>query len=383
MSSGAGATAAGSVAHAASAGDIAVPAERLRRQLHALFEAWAGPEHAGAGAEVLLEADLMGIDSHGITLAPLYEELVASGKIARDAGVTVARGFGAVAVVDGGGGFGHAPSLRAMDLAVEKARAFGVGAVGVRNSNHFGAAGVYALRAARAGMIGLATSAVHQPSIVPVFGRVPRLGTNPIAFAAPGATGEPFLLDIATSTIAIGKLKLASRKGERLPDGWALDADGRPQNDPEAALRDRLMTPLGGVRAMGGHKGYGLAAMVEVLSTLLAGATYAPLRAVDAPHYDVGHFFLALNPEVFRDPAGAGAGAGGFERDLDAFVACLRETPPAAGCESVLAPGDPEHATRAVRTRNGIPLPRSLVEAVRGLAAERGAAFLLEDQPAG
>ena len=151
------------------------------------------------------------------------------------------------------------------------------------------------------------------------------------------------------------------------------------------ALRDRLMTPLGGDRAMGGHKGYGLAAMVEVLSTLLTGASYAPLRAADAPHYDVGHFFLALNPDAFRDPDETdpdGSGADGFARDLDAFVACLRETPPAAGCEAVLAPGDPEHAVRAVRTRDGIPLPRSLIEAVEGIAAERGAAFLLED-PAG
>ncbi|WP_052341258.1 Ldh family oxidoreductase [Salinarimonas rosea] len=380
MSSGAGASAAETIAHAGPAGDLAVPTERLRRQIEALFAAWCGPDHARASAEVLVEADLMGIDSHGITLVQLYEELVTAGKIARDARVGVVRGFGAVAVVDGGGGFGHAPSLRAMDLAVEKARAFGVGAVGVRNSNHFGAAGVYALRAARAGMIGLATSAVHMPSIVPVFGRVPRLGTNPIAFAAPGAEGEPFLLDIATSTIAIGKLKLASRKGQRLPDGYALDAEGRPQNDPDAALRDRLMTPLGGDRAMGGHKGYGLAAMVEVLSTLLTGASYAPLRAADAPHYDVGHFFLALNPEAFRDDDGAGAD--GFAHDLDAFVACLRETPPAAGCEAVLAPGDPEHAVRAVRTREGIPIPRSLVERVRGIAAERGADFLLEE-PAG
>jgi LDH2 family malate/lactate/ureidoglycolate dehydrogenase len=380
MSSGAGAAAAGSVAHARPAGEIAVSAERLRRQLEALFAAWCGPDHARAGAEALVEADLMGIDSHGITLVPLYEELVGAGKIARDARVSVARGFGAVAVIDGGGGFGHAPSLRAIDLAVEKARAFGVGAVGVRNSNHFGAAGVYALRAARAGMIGLATSAVHMPSIVPVFGRAPRLGTNPIAFAAPGAEGEPFLLDIATSTIAIGKLKLASRKGERLPDGWALDTDGRAQNDPDAALRDRLMTPLGGGRAMGGHKGYGLAAMVEVLSTLLTGAAYAPLRAAGAPHYDVGHFFLALNPEAFRDAEGGEPD--GFARDLDAFVACLRDTPPAAGCEAVLAPGDPEHAARAVRTREGIPIPRSLVEAVKAVAAARGADFLLED-PAG
>lgn len=363
---------AGAVAHAREAGALTVTAERLRAQLEALFAAWTGPEHARASAQTLVEADLMGIDSHGITLVPLYEDLVRAGKVARDPQIRVAHAFGAVATIDGGGGFGHAPALQAMDLAVEKARAFGIGAVGVRHSNHFGAAGVYALRAAAAGMIGLVTSAVHLPSIVPVFGRVPRMGTNPIAFAAPGAEGAPFLLDIATSTIAIGKLKLAAREGRSLPDGWALDRDGKPQNDPEAALRDRMMTPLGGSRAMGGHKGYGLAAMVEILSTLLPGASYAPLRDPDAARYDVGHFCLALHPDAFRE-------AGAFGRDLDAFVACLRETPPAEGCARVLAPGDPEHAARAARVRDGIPVPRSLADAVRAIAAERDVRFLLED----
>lgn len=363
---------AGAVAHAERASGLVVTAERLAAQLEALFTAWTGPDHARASAQTLVEADLMGIDSHGITLVPLYEELVRSGKVARDPQVRVAHAFGAVATIDGGGGFGHAPSIQAMDLAIEKARAFGIGAVGVRHSNHFGAAGVYALRAAAAGMIGFVTSAVHLPSIVPVFGRVPRMGTNPIACAAPGAEGAPFLLDIATSTIAIGKLKLAAREGRTLPDGWAVDRDGKPQNDPEAALRDRMMTPLGGSRAMGGHKGYGLAAMVEILSTLLPGASYAPLRDPDAARYDVGHFHLALHPDAFRE-------AGGFGRDLDAFVACLRETPPAEGCERVLAPGDPEHAVRAARVRDGIPVPRSLADAVRAIAAERGVPFLLED----
>ncbi|GGK27809.1 Ldh family oxidoreductase [Salinarimonas ramus] len=381
MSASAGTTAAGPVLHGAASREadragareaILVPAPRLHRQLEALFTAWCGPAHATASADALVEADLMGIDSHGITLVTLYEELVAKSMIARDADIRVVQDLGAIAVLDAGGGFGHAPATRAMDLACERAAAFGVGAVAVRGSNHFGAAGVYALRAARAGMIGLVTSAVHAASIVPVFGRAPRLGTNPIAFAAPGADGAPFLLDIATSTIAIGKLKLAAREGRRLPDGWALDADGRPQHDPEAALRDRLMTPLGGSREMGGHKGYGLAAMVEVLSTLLAGASYAPLRDRGAPRYDVGHLCLALSPEAFRGP-------NAFGPDLDAFLACLRETPPAADAARVLAPGDPEHAMRARREREGIPIPRSLVAAVKAVAEARGAGFHLED----
>jgi LDH2 family malate/lactate/ureidoglycolate dehydrogenase len=348
-----------------------VPAQLLRRQLAALFEAWGlNGEDAATTADVLTQADLMGIDSHGITLIPLYDELIRSGKLAARADIRIVRSFGATAVVDGGGGFGQVPSVRAMDIAIERARTFGIGAVGVRNSNHYGAAGVYALRAAEAGLIGLSTTAVYKPSIVPTFGREPRLGTNPIAFAAPARSGKPFLLDMATSTIAIGKLKLAAREGKRLPEGWALDRDGRPQSDPDQALADRLMTPLGGLRAMGGHKGYGLAAMVEVLSTLLPGAAYAPLRAPDAERFDVGHFHMAIHPGAFRD-------AGAFADDLDAFMDCLRATRPADQDQPVLVAGDPEHAVFEQRSRDGIPVPHSLMQAVGAIARECGAPFLL------
>jgi LDH2 family malate/lactate/ureidoglycolate dehydrogenase len=242
--------------------------------------------------------------------------------------------------------------------------------VAVRNSNHYGAAGVYALRAAEAGLVGLSTSAVYKASIVPVFGREPRLGTNPIAFAAPGRNNRPFLLDMATSTIAIGKLKLAAREGKALPDGWALDPKGRPQHDPEAALADRLMTPLGGSREMGGHKGYGLAATVEVLSTILSGASFAPLRAPDAVRFDVGHFFMAIHPEAFRED-------GAFAADLDGFVECLRATRPADPDQPVLVPGDVEHETFERRSREGVPVPHSLARAVEEIARASGADFLL------
>lgn len=347
-----------------------ISAADLQKGLEALFRAWRlSDEQASAAAHVLTRADLLGIDSHGITLIPLYDEFLRSGKVALAPQITIARDFGAIAVVDGGGGLGHAPSLRAMDLAVAKARTFGIGAVAVRDSNHYGAAGVYALRAAEQGLIGLSTTAVYKPSIVPTFACEPMLGTNPIAFAAPGALNRPFLLDMATSTVAIGKLKLAARAGKRLREGWALDNAGRPQTDPERALVDRLMTPLGGSREMGGHKGYGLAAMVEVLSTLVGGAAYAPLRGVDAQHYDVGHFCLALDPAAFRE-------AGDFEKDLDAFVDALRHTRPASPEQPVLVAGDPEYETEARRSREGIPVPAGLLEAIRTIARRSDHEFL-------
>ncbi|MXQ14038.1 Ldh family oxidoreductase [Microvirga makkahensis] len=353
---------------------LTVPAELLQRQMSLVLEAWGMPkEDAAVTADVLTHADLMGIDSHGITLLPLYDELIHSGRLEPKAQTRIERSFGATAVINGGGGLGQVPSVRAMDLAMEKARAFGIGAVGVRDSNHYGAAGFYALRAAQAGLIGLSTSAVYKASIVPIFGREPRLGTNPLAFAAPGRRNKPFLLDMATSTIAIGKLKLAAREGKSLREGWALDRDGRPQHDPERALVDRLMTPLGGSRAMGGHKGYGLAAMVEVLSTLLSGASFAPLRDPQADRFDVGHFHMAIHPDVFRE-------AGEFADDLDRFIDCLHATSPADADQPVLVPGDPEHGTFERRSREGIPVPASMVQSVADIARKCGAEFLLSSE---
>src|SRR5918998_159319 len=351
----------------------AIPAEALHRQFEAIFRAWGFPrDQAASIADVLTEADLLGIDSHGLTLIPLYDEFIRSGMVVTNPDIRVVRDFGATAVIDGGGGFGQAPSLRAMDLAVDKARAFGVGAVAVRNSNHFGAAGIYALRAAEHGFVGLATTAVFKSSIVPTHGREARFGTNPIAFAAPARHNKPFLLDMATSTVALGKFKLYARESKAIPPGWALDDAGQPQTDPNQALLDRLMTPVGGSREMGGHKGYGLAAMVEILSTTLSGATYAPLRRAGAERNDVGHFHLAMHPEAFRD-------AGEFESDLDALIDALRTTAPADPAQPVVVAGDPEYAARERRTREGIPVPPSLLSLIQEIAERSGAEFTLAE----
>jgi LDH2 family malate/lactate/ureidoglycolate dehydrogenase len=350
-----------------------IPAQALHRQFEAIFRAWGFPrDQAASIADVLTEADLLGIDSHGVTLIPLYDEFIRSGMVVVNPDIRVVRDFGATAVIDGGGGFGQAPSLRAIDLAVEKAGAFGIGAVAVRNSNHFGAAGVYALRAAERGYIGLSTTAVFKASIVPTHGREARFGTNPIAFAAPARRNRPFLLDMATSTVALGKFKLYAREDKPIPPGWALDESGRPQTDPRQALVDRLMTPLGGSRDMGGHKGYGLAALVEILSTTLAGATYAPLRPAAAERNDVGHFHLAMHPEAFRD-------AGEFESDLDELIDALRATPPADPTQPVMVAGDPEYAVRERRTREGIPVPPSLLSLIQEIAERSGAEFTLAE----
>lgn len=350
-----------------------VPAELLERQARAILTAWGLPAAAAeATAGLLVEAELAGIESHGLGLLTLYAEQIASGRAVADAEIRVAVDRGAMAVLDGGGGLGHRVSLEAASLAADKAAAFGVGAVAVRNSNHFGAAGLYVRRIAERGLVGLCTTAVWRPAIVPTGGRQPMLGTNPIAFAAPAARGRPFLLDMATSTAAIGKARVKLFAGQPLPEGWALDETGAWERDPERLLAAPRLSPLGGDQEHGGHKGYGLAAMVEVLSTTLAGAAFAPLRPAGKTPCDVGHFFLALDPAFFRPE-------GGFGEGLDDFLEALRATPPLDAERPVLVAGDPEYRREEERRRDGIPLPPALVGRLRQIASDAGAAFLLAD----
>ncbi|MDF2094388.1 Ldh family oxidoreductase [Aquibaculum arenosum] len=352
---------------------LAVDAEQLEAQVRAIFKAWGLPaEQAEASARILVGADLAGIESHGVGLLTMYSEQIARGAVIPNAPITTAVERGAIAVLDGGGGFGHLVSLKAADLAAEKAAALGVGAVAVRNSHHFGAAGLYARHIAERGLLGFCTTAVWRPAIVPTDGREPMLGTNPIAFAAPAARNRPFLLDMATSTAAIGKMRVKLFAGQPVPEGWAFDEQGNWERDPTPALAAPKLSPLGGDEEHGGHKGYGLAAMVEILSTTLAGATFAPLRPAEQKTHGVGHFFLALAPDLFRPD-------GGFESDLDALLDALRGSAPLDEARPVQVAGDPEYRREAERRAKGIPLPSTLVERLREIASQAGAPFLLSD----
>jgi LDH2 family malate/lactate/ureidoglycolate dehydrogenase len=354
--------------------DFTVPAERLGAQLGAIFRAWGMPEaHIADTVEIMLWADLAGIDSHGTAMMPLYAQFRDEGKIVLAPEIRVVRETPTTALVVGGFGLGHVPGKRAMRMAIAKAKLVGMGAVAVRASNHYGAAGAYAMMAAEAGLIGISTTAVHTPSVVPLWGADATFGTNPIAFAAPARRNRPFLLDMATSTAAIGKLKLAQMAGKKVPEGWAVNAEGRPVTDPDEALKDRRLVALGGSRDLGGHKGYGLAMMVEVLSSTLPGAQFALLRMQNDPgasHADVGHFFLAMDPAAFRAP-------GAFEAELDDMIDALRATRPADPDQPVRVPGDPEHEERARRLAAGIPIPEKLRQLLLGYAEKAGAEMLL------
>jgi LDH2 family malate/lactate/ureidoglycolate dehydrogenase len=347
----------------------------LARQLQSILLAWGMPsEQAAATVEVMMYADLRGIESHGLMMLPLYDDFRRAGRLNMAPNVAVVRDRGATVCIDGGGGLGHYPSQIAMRAAIKKAREIGVGIATVRNSNHYGPAGAYASMAAEQGLLGLSVSAVYRPGIVPTGGKVPMLGTNPIAFAAPAKKNEMFSLDMSTSTAAVGKIKLAKLHGTPLPSGWAVDEQGAPVTNADEGLRIRYLTPLGSTPILSSHKGYGLAAMVEVLSTVLSGSSFAPTRDRLKPgvaSMDVGHFFMAIDPTFFREP-------NEFEDDMDAFMDALRLTPAIDPGQPVQVAGDPEHRELKKRLAAGIPVASDLVDTLQTLARASAADYFLE-----
>jgi LDH2 family malate/lactate/ureidoglycolate dehydrogenase len=352
--------------------DRRVAPDVLRAQLHAVLRAWGmSEEHATVTIGHMLYADLHGIDSHGCAMLLAYHLQRAEGALAMQPAITIVQESETTALVDGGGGLGHVPADLAMRTAIAKCRASGVGVVAVRRSGHFGAAGSYAQMAVREGMIGLALTSVREPAVVPTGATSALFGTNPIAFAAPAGHASPFLLDMATSAAALGKLANAWRRGEPLPEGLALDADGRPQRRARLAFTERRLTPLGTRIETGGHKGYGLAAMVEILSAFLPGVQ--PRVWFPDSLGGTGHFFLALDVARFRPPAEFGA-------DVAVMIDTLHATPPLDANEPVLVAGDPERAAAEARARDGIPLSRSVVEDLRLVARAAGVDFLLDAQ---
>lgn len=359
-----------------------VPAERVRRQILGVLRAWGMAEDlAATTAEAMVETDLMGIDSHGLSMLMMYESFRGNGQLDLAARPRVVLDAPATALVDGGANLGHPNADFAMRLAVEKAKAAGIGAVGVRNSHHFGAAGHYARIASSAGVIGMITSSARTVLMVPTRGTLPLLGANPIAFAAPALRNRPFVLDISSTTVAANKVKVYDLQGKPIPEGWVVDEAGRPVTDSARAMEIIFkepgggVTPLGGAEVTGGHKGYGLGVMVQVLSATLTGGAFGPLRnptRKPGDPDDVGHFFLAIDPRAFRPE-------GGFEEEMDAMIDALHATPPADPTRPVLVAGDPEDLERERRLALGIPVPPALERHIRAICERSGARYELSD----
>lgn len=326
-------------------------------------------EAAEQATDVLLAADLRGIDSHGVARLSSYIRLWENDRINPTPEIAVVHETPSTALLDGDRGLGLVVGPAAMRIAIEKAAAVGTGWVAVKNSNHYGIAGYHAMLPLEHDMIGL-TMSNASPLVVPTFSKERLLGTNPIAVAFPTEVEAPFVADFATTTAAYGKLELLQRSNAKAPPGWLQDVDGNSSQDPHAISDGGGLLPLGSDREHGSHKGYCLGAMVDIFSAVLSGANYGPW----VPPYvtflenknelvgdGIGHFFGALRIDAFRP-------ADEFKSHLDKWIRRFRSAKPIKGQDSVLIPGDPERETEKHRRMNGIPLFDTVVTDLKSIA---------------
>lgn len=361
----------------AAAGTTLYPVERLSEFSRRVFEHFGVPRSAAeTAAGVLAAADLRGIDSHGVGRLHTYHDMLALGRINPQPKISVVRQTPSTATVDGDNGLGLVVGPQANEIAMDKAAAAGSGWVSVRNTNHYGIAAYYPLRALERDLIGW--SMTNSTKLVaPLWGGERMLGTNPIAIAFPGLEEPPVVIDLATSAVAYGKIEMAKRRGEKIPSGWAIDKEGRDTRDPQAMIDGGALSPLGSFREMGGHKGYALAAMVDVLCCVLSGANWGPFAPPFALRQEIpkrsvgkgiGHFFGAMRIDGFIE-------VDEFKRQMDDWVRTFRATKPQPGTPGVVIPGDPERHAEQERKKTGIPLLPAVIEELRDVARLTGVPF--------
>ena len=330
-------------------------------------------DEAALATEVLLSADLRGIDSHGIARLSGYVRLWEAKRINAKPNIKIVHETPSTAVVDGDGGLGLVIGPKAMDIAIGKANKVGTGWVAVKNSNHFGIAGYHAMKALQHNMIGIAMTNAS-PLVAPTFSTERLLGTNPIAVAIPAGSQPPFVADFATTTVANGKLEILQRKNMDAPLGWIQKKNGDPSTNAHELKDGGALIPLGSDREHGSHKGYCLGAWVDIFSAVLSGANYGPwvppFVSFLAPPADpvgsgIGHFFGAMRIDAFRP-------AQEFKSHMDNWINRFRSAKPVEGHERVLIPGDPEREMEEERVKNGIPVNDKVVEDLKVLASRYG-----------
>jgi len=340
----------------------------------AVFEKMGCPaQEAATAAQVLVAADLSGVDSHGVARLHGYVRLWEAKRINPAPNMQVVHETPSTAVLDADEALGLVSGPAAMAIAMEKAAQVGTGWVSVKNSNHFGIAGHHAMRAVEKDMIGIALTNAS-PLVSPTFSTERLLGTNPIAVAIPADQEPPFLADMATTTAANGKLEVLQRKGQDAPQGWIQDQEGQGTTNAHALKEGGAMLPLGGDRTHGSHKGYALGSIVDIFSAVLSGANYGPWvppfvsflpLAPDPVGQGIGHFFGAMRVDAFRP-------AQEFKAHMDKWIGRFRSATPVQGQEKVLIPGDPERAMQQERTTNGVPLLPQVVESLQGIGQNLG-----------
>lgn len=345
---------------------VAVPAARLRALIARLFEANGVPaEDAALVAEVLTEADLRGVESHGSTRVAGYLSMMKLGLLNTRPKVQVVRDLPSTAVLEGDNGFGIVVARRAMQMAMDKAKPAGIACVTVRNVTHTGLVGFYTMMAARAGFIGVSMN--NGPAILPPFGgTTPTYATNPFSFAVPAGKKDPIVLDMATSVVAGGKLRLAAKKGAPIPPDWALDREGRPTTDPVEAIQHGFM------QWAGGYKGFGVATMVEVLGGVLSGGLFGtdvpPMKDFGREPLVTSAFYMAINPAHFMTPDE-------FGERVDRLIGMVKASGRAPGVEEVYIAGEIEFKRKAERLRNGVPLSDVVRRELKDLAEQARVPF--------
>lgn len=362
--------------------DVRVMPEPLKAFCVSVFKKLDVPvADAEITADNLVSADLRGVRSHGVARLRRYVKGLQDGVMLPHPEVKVVHETPATALVDGGDGLGQPVSTLAMNMAMDKAEKVGAGFVTVKNSNHYGIAGYYAMKALERDMIGISLTN-SDVLVVPTFGRNSMLGTNPISVAAPAGKERPFVLDMATSTVPRGKLEVYNRMEKPLPSGWATDAMGDPTTDAAQVLDNFIkragggLLPLGGAGELfSGHKGYGLALLVDILSGVLPGAGYAnniyPKDQTGKPlPANVGHFFGALRVDGFRPVEE-------FKATMDDIIQKLKDTPKATGQERIYIHGEKEYEMQEDHQKNGVPLHPKVIADLKAMAGELGVEYKL------
>jgi len=331
---------------------------------------------AKQAADVLACADLRGIDSHGVARLHSYFDMLSLGRINPRPQIKTVRSTLSTATVDGDNGLGLVVGPQANRMVMDMAEKAGSGWVSVMNTNHFGIAGYYVLKALERDLIGWAMTNSTK-LVAPLWGAERMLGTNPIAIAFPGKEEPPIVIDMATSAAAYGKIEMARRSGDAIPQGWGIDSEGRGTTNPDGMLAGGALLPLGSDRERGGHKGYALAVMVDILSCVLSGANWGPFAPPFALRQEIpkrsvgkgiGHFFGALRIDGFID-------VDSFKRQVDDYIRVFRATKPAPGTNGPLIPGDPEREAEQMRREKGVPLILPVVEELRDISKKTGIPF--------
>ncbi len=355
-----------------------VASDKVRKFAVEVFKAiGCSDEHAILAADVLVSADLNGVDSHGVARLAGYVRLYDHGRLNPKPHIKITYQTPSTATVDGDKGLGLVVAPFAMQVAIEKARSVGTGWVAVQNSNHFGIAGYHSAKALEHDMIGWAMTNAA-PLVVPTFSKEKLLGTNPISVAIPANEEPHFLADFATTAVAYGKLEILQRKEQDLPMGWAQDADGQPTANNNAVKEGGGLLPLGGDREHGSHKGYALGAIVDIFSGVLSGANFGPWvppfatagfhsMAAEQVGHGTGHFLGAMRIDAFRP-------ADDFKQNMDKWIKRFRSAPAIDG-QMVQIPGDQERNFRAEREKNGLPLNEKVIESLDELGSRFGIVF--------